>query len=329
MKAMILAAGFGTRLWPLTIERTKPAIPFLNRPLIAYTIDYLKQFGITDIIINLHHEPESVREQIGDGAEYGVKIYYSLEEPEILGTSGALDKVRDLLTDETFLVINGKIITNLDLHAALETHRKKEAIATLVLKHNASREKFSEIKVDANGFYQGFGGFPPATDHRPAVTATPLMFVGIHILEPKIFEYIPRAVFSDSIRDVYPAAMAAGEKIATHTGEGDWYELSTLARYLEISLEFMQREGLSYTADTGCEIDATAQVTDSILWRNVQVEAGARVHQCVLADGVRIPADAQFARKVIVRADLVRNEEIPEKATRGEPIGENYVVTIN
>ncbi|HEX4945208.1 MAG TPA: sugar phosphate nucleotidyltransferase, partial [Blastocatellia bacterium] len=70
MKAMILAAGFGTRLWPLTIERTKPAIPFLNRPLIAYTIDYLKQYGITDLIINLHHEPESVQEQIGDGSEY-------------------------------------------------------------------------------------------------------------------------------------------------------------------------------------------------------------------------------------------------------------------
>lgn len=326
MKAMILAAGFGTRLWPLTIERTKPAIPFLNRPLIAYTIEYLKQFGITDIIINLHHEPESVRDQIGDGAEYGVKIHYSLEEPEILGTSGALDKVRDLLADETFLVVNGKIITNLDLGAALRTHREKEAIATLVLKQNPHREKFSEIKVDANGCYQGYGGFPltPGTQH-PA----PLMFVGIHILEPKIFEYIPRAVFSDSIRDVYPAAIAAGEKIATHTGAGDWYELSTLARYLEISLAFMRREGLAYTADHGCEIDPTAQVTDSILWRNVQVAAGACVRQCVLADGVRIPADAEFERKVIVRADLIANEAIPEKATRGEIVGENYIVPLN
>ena len=99
MKAMILAAGFGTRLWPLTIERTKPAIPFSNRPLIAYTIDYLKQYAITEIIINLHHEPESVQEQIGDGSAYGVKIQYSLEEPEILGTSGALDQVRDLLAE--------------------------------------------------------------------------------------------------------------------------------------------------------------------------------------------------------------------------------------
>ena len=328
MKAMILAAGFGTRLWPLTIERTKPAIPFLNRPLIAYTIDYLKQYGITEIIINLHHEPDSVREQIGDGSEYGVKIHYSLEEPEILGTSGALDQVRDLLQDETFILVNGKIITNLDLGAALQTHRNKEAIATLVLKSNSHREKFSQILVDENGFYQGFGDFPLTPDSRLPTPDSPLMFVGIHILEPEIFEYIPRGVFSDSIRDVYPQAMQAGEQIAAHIGAGDWYELSTLARYLEISLEFMRRAGFSYTADEGCEIDATAQVADSVLWRNVRIDAGARVAQCVLSDGVRIPANAEFERKVIVRAELALCDEIPEKAARGAVIGENYVVPI-
>src|SRR5204862_4739058 len=125
MKAMILAAGFGTRLWPLTVGRTKPAIPFLNRPLIAYTIDYLKQYGVTDLIINLHHEPASVRDQIGDGSRYGVTITYSIEEPEILGTSGALDNVRELLQSETFLVINAKIITDVDLSLALSTHHRK------------------------------------------------------------------------------------------------------------------------------------------------------------------------------------------------------------
>ena len=329
MKAMILAAGFGTRLWPLTIERTKPAIPFLNRPLIAYTIDYLKQYGITEIIINLHHEPDSVREQIGDGSEYGVKIHYSLEAPEILGTSGALDQVRHLLQDETFILVNGKIITNLDLGAALQTHRSKESIATLVLKQNPKREKFSQIIVNDEGYYQGYGGFPPTTDHRSPTADHPLMFVGIHILEPAIFEYIPRGVFSDSIRDVYPKAMKAGQQIAVHIGAGDWYELSTLGRYLEISLEFMRREGLSYTADEGCEIDATAQVTDSVLWRNVQIAAGARIAQCVLSDGVDIPANAEFERKVIVRAELALSDEIPEKAARGEVIGENYVVPID
>ena len=90
MRAMILAAGFGTRLWPLTIGRTKPAIPFLNRPLIAYTIDYLCQFGVSELIVNLHHEPASVRDQVGDGSKYGVHISYSVEEPEISARAGLL-----------------------------------------------------------------------------------------------------------------------------------------------------------------------------------------------------------------------------------------------
>ena len=106
---MILAAGFGTRLWPLTIGRTKPALPFLNRPLIGYAIDYAKRNGIDDLIINLHHEPASVQQQIGDGSNYGARITYSIEEPEILGPAGALDPVRDLLAEDTFVVVNGTI----------------------------------------------------------------------------------------------------------------------------------------------------------------------------------------------------------------------------
>src|SRR5262249_25722613 len=147
MKAMILAAGFGTRLWPLTVVRTKPAIPFLNRPLIAYTIEYLRRYDIKDLIINLHHEPDSVREQIGDGSCYGVRIHYSVEEPEILGTSGALDLVRDQLDKETFVVINGKIITDINLSAVIATHCNRGALATLALLPNHKRERFSEVKI--------------------------------------------------------------------------------------------------------------------------------------------------------------------------------------
>src|SRR3982751_6545568 len=112
MKAMILAAGFGTRLWPLTEDRTKPAIPFMNRPLISYTVEYLASYGIQEIIINLHHQPDSIRRVLEDGSRLGVSIQYSYEE-EILGTSGALDRMRDHLIGDEFVVINGKIITDI------------------------------------------------------------------------------------------------------------------------------------------------------------------------------------------------------------------------
>ena len=329
MKAMILAAGFGTRLWPLTIERTKPAIPFLNRPLIAYTIDYLKRYGITEIIINLHHEPDSVREQIGDGSEYGVKISYSLEEPEILGTSGAIDNVREQLQDETFLIVNGKIITDLDLGAALETHRSKNAIATLMLKENAKREKFSQIVLDAEGNYSGFDKFPEPQNPTPSIQhlASPLMFVGIHILEPAIFKYIPRGIFSDSIRDVYPKAMEAGENIAAHVGAGNWFELSTLGRYVEIHQEFLQRDGKTFIADEGCEIAPDANVQGSVLWKNVRVGSGAKLIDCIIGDNVTIPPNAEFYKAAIVRADMAEKSDRPEKAAPAQVIGENLVAS--
>jgi NDP-sugar pyrophosphorylase family protein len=323
MKAMILAAGFGTRLWPLTIGRTKPALPFLNRPLIAHTIEYLRDYGCSDLIINLHHEPESVRTQIGDGSAYGVRIHYSVEEPEILGTAGALDNVRPLLEDDTFIVINGKIITDIDLTAALTTHRQRHALATLVLRPNRNIERFSEVTITSDKRIENFAGFP---NPQAATLNPPLMFTGIHILEPGIFDYIPRGVFSDSVRDVYPRAMADEHIIAAHVAEGAWYELSTIERYLTISLEFLQREGRDTVMDEGCVIADSATVERSILWQRVRVEQGARVSECIIGDGVTIPANAQFHRAAIVRADLAATSERPDKALPGTIQGQNLVV---
>src|SRR5919107_1159302 len=160
MRAMILAAGYGTRLWPLTLDRAKPALPFMGRPLVGYVAEYLAQFGCDEIVVNLHHRPESVRRALGEGSDFGVKLHY-VEEPEILGTSGALDNTREFFEHETFVVVNGKIITDIDLHAALETHRKMKAIATLVLLPNSRRERFSVVNTEA-GRVTGFGGMPVA-----------------------------------------------------------------------------------------------------------------------------------------------------------------------
>lgn len=323
MKAMILAAGFGTRLWPLTVGRTKPAIPFLNRPLIAYTIEYLKRYGVGELIVNLHHEPDSVRAQIGDGSDYGVRIDYSIEEPEILGTSGALDRVRGQLDKETFVVVNGKIITDIDLGAAIATHRDRQALATLVLLPNHKCERFSEVKITEDGRVAEFAGFPP-----PGNPQSPLMFTGIHILEPGIFDYIPRGVFSDSVRDVYPKAMADGKIIAAHVAgdAGMWREMSTIERYLTISLEFLRREGRDTIMDEGCEIESGATVERSVLWKRARVQRGARLAECIVGDDVIIPSSAEFSRAAIVSADSVSLNERPEKALPAEIIGDNLVV---
>src|SRR4029079_3393951 len=164
MRALILSAGYGTRLWPLTEDRTKPAIPILGKPLVGYVADSLARYGCNEIIVNLHHRPESVRRALGDGSKFGVKLQY-VEEPEILGTSGAMDNAHALLEGDTFVVVNGKIITDIDLNAAFATHRHSNAIATLVLLPNVACEKFSVVKA-ADGLLQGFGGMPIPGDYQ-------------------------------------------------------------------------------------------------------------------------------------------------------------------
>jgi NDP-sugar pyrophosphorylase family protein len=339
MKALILAAGLGTRLWPLTEDRTKAAIPFLNRPLIAYSVEYLAANGIRDIIVNLHHQPDSIRRALGDGSKFGVNISYSFE-PEILGTSGALNPIRESLLDDDFLVINGKIITNIDLVHAIEEHRKQHALATLVLRENRARERFSIVEVDERGWIARFAGFPEPAQSQSASAekagslangsatseAAPLMFTGIQVLSPRIFQYIPHSGFSHSTVDAYPQAVAAGEAVIAHLSTRDWYEMSTLGRYLEASLRLMNgpsnSQASSVVAGADCIIEDSASVERSVLWDNVRVEGGARVQDCVLGEGVRVPDNATIKRAVVVRREIVRQIE------RGEVVGENLIVPI-
>lgn len=326
MKAMILAAGYGERLWPLTADRTKPALPVLGKPLVGYVAEYLARHGVTEAIVNLHHRPDSVRNSLGDGSRFGVRLRY-IHEPVILGTSGAMDNAREFFDDGTFIVVNGKIITDIDLHEALKTHRRTNAIATLVLKKNVGRERFSIVET-RDGLVSGFGGMPAPTGESTGADE-PLMFTGIQILEPRIFDYVPRGVFSHSTTGVYPHAIDQGERIAAHVGEGMWYELSTLRRYLDISLALLKAEGRTVYAGEATTVDEVADVRESILWDGVVVEKGASVLRTVVGDGVRVVADERFEDAVVVRADLVAGQNPPGKALKGHTLGDKFVVPLS
>jgi NDP-sugar pyrophosphorylase family protein len=322
MRAIVLSAGYGTRLWPLTEDRTKPAIPILGKPLVGYVAEYLAGYGIDEIVVNLHHRPESVRRALGDGSRFGVKLHY-VDEPVILGTSGALDNTRSFFEHETFVVVNGKIITDIDLKAALETHRKSNALATLILLPNARRERFSVVETEG-GRIRGFGGMPVDSGGD----AVPLMFTGIHIMEPRILEYVPRGVFSDSVVHVYPQAIANGEILAAHVASGKWRELSTLTRYLDISVELLKEAGRPFVSGANGLIDGSATISESILWDNVEVGAGARISRAVLADNVRINAQETIENAVVVPRGLVEGKKPPEKALPGHFQGENFIVPL-
>jgi len=325
MKSMILAAGYGERLWPLTADRGKPALPVLGKPLVGYVAEYLAHNGVTKTVVNLHHRPESVRASLGDGSKFGLHLEY-VYEPVILGTSGGLDNAREFFQDGTFLCVNGKIITDIDLNAAIETHRKQKALATLVLKRNTRRERFSMVETP-DGLVTRFAGMPqPATEND---AEAPLMFTGIHILEPRIFDYIPRDVFSDSVVHVYPQAMAKGERIAAHVGEGMWHELSTLQRYLGISLDLLAAQNRNVFAGDRAQVAAKARIRDAILWNDVEVENDASITRSVIGDGVRVRAHEAFEDSVVVRAELVHDTMAPPKALKGSFQDDKFVVPLS
>jgi len=334
MRAMILAAGYGTRLWPLTIDRAKPAIPFMNRPLVGYVAEYLASYGFSDVVVNLHHRPESVRVALGDGSRFGARFHY-VEEFDILGTGGAIANARALLDGDAFVVVNGKIATDIDLSSALETHRREKALATLVLRPNIARERYSVVNTRGR-FITGFGGYPAplaSVDDSARVIAAPLMFTGIQILDPRIFDYIPlgkdgKAIFSHTVTNTYIPAIERGERVAAHIAGGYWYELSTVRRYLDTSVELLKREGRDVELGEGSEIDAGAEVSESVLWEDVHVEEGARVRGSILGAGVRVARGEVFENVAVVRAELAASEERPEKGLRGEVHGSNFVAPI-
>jgi NDP-sugar pyrophosphorylase family protein len=324
MRAMILAAGYGTRLWPLTIDRAKPAIPFMGRPLVGYVAEYLARFRVKEIVVNLHHRPESVRDALGDGSRFGVRFHY-VEEPTILGTGGALDNARELLEADAFVVVNGKIATDINLDDALRTHERTGALATLVLRENRGRERYSTVLV-RDGLVTGFG--PNPTSDNAEENQVPLMFTGIQVLDPRIFDFIPRGVFSHTVTDTFIPAIARGERIAAHVAGGYWYELSTVRRYLETSVALMLREGRGVEAGDGTAISESANVSESVLWENVRVAGGAKVERSILGAGVVVEPGETFENVAVVRAELARGVERPEKGLRGEFRGSNFVAPI-
>jgi NDP-sugar pyrophosphorylase family protein len=191
-----------------------------------------------------------------------------------------------------------------------------------VLLRNEKRERFSVVNVE-QGHVTGFGGMPEATGET-----VPLMFTGIQLLEPRIFDYIPRGVFSHSTTDVYPQAIANGETIAAHVAYETWRELSTFQRYLDISMELVKNKGRLYVAGAKCVVPRSASVEYSVLWDNVKISEKASIRRCIFGDGVELYPGEVLENCVVVRRELVEGKTPPEKAKGGYIYGENYIVPL-
>lgn len=287
---MLLAAGLGTRLHPLTADRAKPAVPFLGKPLIYGLAELLAEHGIKKIAVNTHHLPESIHRALaGARDKLGVTIGYSHEDL-ILGTAGALAAARDLqllAPDEPTLIVNAKLYTDLDLSAVMRAHQASGAAVTMVLRPNLDKEAFREVLVEGDRVI-GFG------KGREPEGEAPLLFTGIHVISPEVLASIPNRN-CDTITDIYPPLIEQRRVYAHVDPRGRWWEFSTLARYLELHLRVQP-----VTLSEGASIDTAAQVENAVLFEHARVEAGAFVKNAILGPGVVVPAKTRVEQEAIV-----------------------------
>ncbi len=219
MRAMILAAGLGTRMRPLTDHLPKALVPVAGRPLIEYALRFVQFHGIKDVVVNLHHLGGRIRDALGDGHTYGLRIRYSPEDP-ILDTGGAIKQVQPLLDGGPFLVLNADTILDFDLANFLAAHRRAGALATLLLRPNPDPQRFGLIETDRRGVIRRIRGEP----HDMAVTETlwPAMFTGCQILEPAVFAHMPAGRAFSTTHDLYPRLIRKGQTLLGVQHPGAW-----------------------------------------------------------------------------------------------------------
>ncbi len=227
MRAMILAAGFGSRLRPLTDRIPKPLVTVGGHPLIAYPLALLRAAGIREVIVNLHHRGNALRAALGDGAAYGMAITYS-EEPAILDTGGGIRQAQAFLGGDRFVVLNSDCVMDLDLRALIAWHAHRRALATMVLRRDRDVARYGAIEIDADQRIRRFLGQPAGL----AAALTPLMFTGVHVFEPAVFDHMAQGRFGIT-RQTYPAMLAAGCALFGYVFDGYWRVLDTHAGLAE------------------------------------------------------------------------------------------------
>jgi NDP-sugar pyrophosphorylase family protein len=233
MKGMILAAGEGTRLRPLTLTRPKPMVPIDERPLLEHIIAWLRRYGVVDIGVNLHYKPEVVTGYFGDGSVFGVHLEYS-HEKEILGTAGGV-KALEWFLDETFVVVYGDILTSLNLERVLRAHRRARAAVTVVLYHVPNPWECGLVDMDAGGRILRFVEKPPKEE-----VFTDLANAGVYIVEPDTLAYVPENRFYDFGHDLFPELLAAGVPLIGYPTEEYLLDIGDLTKYERARRDFTE-----------------------------------------------------------------------------------------
>src|SRR5436190_236703 len=318
MRAMVMAAGLGTRLRPLTYEVPKPMVPVANRPVIEHLLVLLGRHGFVEVIANLHWFPETIRDRLGDGSSLGVDLTYSHED-ELLDTAGGVWNVRDYLADggNSFVVMAGDALTDVDLRALGAAHEANDGVATLAVKRVPNVSEYGVVVTGADGRIQGFQEKP-----HPAEALSDLANCMIYAFRPEIFDYFPDPPFVDWAKDIFPTLLDHDVPFYVHEIDAYWNDVGSLPEYLRGNLDAiegavrveaagelletfggedsLERGGPGVSgrvlADAGCEIHPEARLDGPlVLGTGSRIAAGARVKHSVLLPGSEVGAGALVA----------------------------------
>ena len=320
MKAMILAAGYGTRLRPLTYSVPKPMVAICNRPLIGYAVENFLRYGVKEIIVNLHHLPEILEKYLTKTYGDQCRFHFSFE-PEILGTGGGIRNVRSLLeTEEAFFLVNGDTIQFPSFDALQEARREKNSLAVLTLRHPPEGDRFTAVWFD-DGVITGFA---------KSGVGEPLMFSGAHLISSRIFSHLPDKEFSGIVDEVYiPLIASRKETIAAVVDDGPWFDIGTPQRYISAARGVLEMTiagkipvvkgsklvrdsvvhqtasvpGTATRSSIGARSTVRGEVRDSIIGEDCRITGNAMLESCIVGDDVEISRPMHLSNAVICRDD--------------------------
>ena len=280
MKAMVLAAGKGTRLKPLTAIIPKPVAPVAGKPMIEHIFELLAASGFEEVHVNVHHLAHVILGLYGETTVIdGMPVYFSCEE-RLAGTAGGVKRLASRF-DETFVVIMGDALTDVDLRQLVDFHKERGALATLALMRVEDTSRYGVVELDGRNNIVGFQEKP-----RPEEAVSTLANTGIYVLEPEVLDYIPEASFFDFADDVFPRLLEAGEKFVGYEGEFYWSDIGTLDAY-----RAAQHDALSGKV----RVRIPGERRSEGLW----VERGTQLHHAVALEG-----------RVVLRQDVVIGEGV-------------------
>lgn len=319
MKAMILAAGFGTRLRPLSYLQPKPMMPVCNRPMMAYVVEALIRAGVREQVVNLHHLPEPIERHLPETYRGQARFQFS-HERDILGTGGGLRKARALLEmEEDFFLVNGDTIQFPPFEKLRDARREHNALAALSLRHPPKGDRFTSV-WHQEGLVTGFG----------RGTGEALMFSGSHCISRRVFRHLPEKEFSGIVDETYqPLLEERQEKIAAVVDDGPWYDVGTPQRYLNaasavrnmmlegtvdvpggsaivgdsIVHETARVKGKSSQSAVGADCVVDGEVSNCILWKRAKVAEGAQLDCCIVTDDAVIPSGMTVRNSIICREE--------------------------